>query len=82
VKETHMLQQCVDVGTPCVSYTNQKNAWKDINIFDRWLKEQLIAVHQRHLEENGLPRKIILVDNAPSYPYTEVFIPLNTTTLT
>ena len=76
-----------------VRYTNQTNAWMDMKLFEDWFFQEFIPSvkkysHERKLEEKAL----LLLDNAPAHPSTDVlqsedgtikclFLPPNTTSL-
>lgn len=74
-----------------VYYTNQKSAWMDSNIFEKWFKEEFVPRVSAFLKEKKLPLKAILyLDNAPCHPSAETlsvndikvyYLPPNTTSL-
>ena len=76
-----------------VVYYNQRNAWADCEIFTDWFYHQFIPGVKKHLEDQGLPHKaLLLLDNAPAHPEAgslmsddgcikAMFLPPNTTAL-
>lgn len=77
-------------GLPA-SYSNQKSAWMDKNIFKTWFFDEFVPEVTKFLNERELPQKaLLLIDNAPSHPDEEVlcsgdikaiFLPPNVTSL-
>ena len=76
-----------------VRYTNQTNAWMDMKLFEEWFFQEFIPSVRNYLQERKLPEKtLLLLDNAPAHPSTDVlqtedgaikclFLPPNTTFL-
>lgn len=74
-----------------VTYTNQKSAWMDRNIFKKWFFEDFVPETKRFLKKKGVPCKAILtMDNASSHTGEEelqcdgiraLFLPPNVTSL-
>ncbi|XP_044311435.1 jerky protein homolog-like [Varanus komodoensis] len=70
-------------------YTHQKKAWMNSEIFKTWFQNEFVPTVEKHLKENNLPRKaVLLLDNAPSHPATDeltdgdikaLFLPPNVT---
>ena len=83
----------VNMAALPVKYRNQKNAWMDSQLFEDWFRREFVPSVRRHLHDQGLPEKaILLLDNAPAHPDTDamqsqdgqircVFLPANTTPL-
>uniref|UniRef100_K7GGY3 HTH CENPB-type domain-containing protein n=1 Tax=Pelodiscus sinensis TaxID=13735 RepID=K7GGY3_PELSI len=52
-----------------VSYKNQRNAWMDSAIFQRWFFNEFLPEVEQFLNSINLPRKaIFVIDNTPSHP--------------
>lgn len=75
-----------------VKYFSQRSAWMAQEIFSQWLYDCFVPDVQRHLRENNLPKKALLVmDNAPCHPVDKlealdgniiaIFLPANTSCL-
>lgn len=74
-----------------VNYTNQSSAWMNSTIFKDWFFGKFVPSVERHLKENNLPRKALLIlDNAPTHPSVEdltsgdikcMFLPPNVTSI-
>jgi hypothetical protein len=74
-------------------YTNQANAWVDMKLFEEWFFQEFIPLVRKFFQERKLSEKaLLLLDNAPAYPSTDVlrsedgafkclFLPPNTTSL-
>lgn len=72
-------------------YTNQKKAWMNSFIFKTWFEKEFVPAVEKNLAANNLPRKaILLIDNAPSHPASDilqdgdikaVFLPANVTSV-
>lgn len=59
-------------GALPVTYTNQKAAWMDKNIFKKWFHEDFVPETKKYLRKKGLPMKAILtLDNAGCHPNEE-----------
>ena len=76
-----------------LNYTHQKSAWMTSGIFQDWFFHEFIPATVEYLKAKKLPAKaLLLMDNAPSHPSTELlqskdgnikclFLPPNTTSL-
>ena len=72
---------------------SQRNAWVDSDIFLNWFHSQFVPSVTKHLQEQGIPIKALLVlDNAPAHPdpatlaakeggIKAMYLPPNTTSL-
>ena len=77
---------------PVIHYA-QKNVWMNTDIFSEWFHRQFVPGVKKHLKEQGLPEKaLLLLDNAPAHPdvgqlqssdqnIKTIFLPPNTTSL-
>ena len=53
-------------------YTHQKKAWMNSEIFKTWFQNEFVPTVEKHLKDNNLPRKaVLLLDNAPLHPATD-----------
>ena len=53
-------------------YTHQKKAWMNSEIFKTRFQNEFVPTVEKHLKDNNLPRKaVLLLDNAPSHPATD-----------
>ena len=76
-----------------VHYYYQKKAWMDSHIFESWFHNELVPYVKKFCKDNKIEYKILLlIDNAPAHPSTEVlqskdkkvksmFLPPNTTSI-
>ncbi len=76
-----------------VNYYNQKKAWMNSHIFETWFHDKFVPYVKKFCEHNKIEYKILLLlDNAPAHPSTEVlqskdgkvksmFLPPNTTSI-
>ena len=76
-----------------VKYCAQKSAWMNSSIFSDWFINIFVPSVKKYLHDKNLPVKaILLLDNAPSHPSTDVlqssdksvtamYLPANTTSL-
>ncbi|XP_070550400.1 jerky protein homolog-like [Ptychodera flava] len=76
-----------------VRYLHQANAWMSAELFSTWFRDDFVPSVRHHLRQKQLPEKaLLLIDNAPSHPSTDVlqsndglitcmFLPPNTTPL-
>lgn len=80
-----------DLSSLPLHYTHQKKAWMNGEIFKNWFEQEFVPQVEKHLADNNLPRKAILVlDNAPSHPANDqlkdgdikaLFLPANVTSV-
>lgn len=59
----------LDVNFLPVDYFDQKGAWMERDIFEKWFKQNFVPAVSEHLTSISLPKKaVLLIDNAPSHP--------------
>nr|XP_033329787.1 jerky protein homolog-like isoform X2 [Megalopta genalis] len=69
---SQVLKKCTPQMLP-VSYTNQRNTWISVAIFERWFKEQFVPHVCNFLRSKSLPEKaILLVGNGRTYSSTNI----------
>lgn len=75
-----------------VTYTSQKNAWMDRQLFSEWFHQQFVPSVRRYARDNQQTpaRALLLIDNCPAHPVEEelriqdgniwcIFLPKNCT---
>ncbi|XP_070571292.1 jerky protein homolog-like [Ptychodera flava] len=83
----------VNMDNLSVRYYHEANAWISAELFSTWFRDDFVPSVRHHLRQKQLPEKaLLLIDNAPSHPSTDVlqsndglitcmFLPPNTTPL-
>ncbi|GBL75216.1 Jerky -like [Araneus ventricosus] len=81
----------INVNSLPVKYRNQRSAWVNSEIFEKWFHDDFVPHVKQHLAQPNLPPKAVLrIDNAPCHPEEEmltsgeirvIFLPANVTSL-
>lgn len=65
----------INVNSLPVKYTNQRSAWMNSEIFEKWFYDDFVPHVKEHLAQLNLPPKaVLLIDNAPCHPEEEMLI--------